>query len=266
MTGARRGSSPPSSSDGSRLTVSPSRRARIKVASGLASGSSADGVKITRVTGRAALRQIVDDVIEHLEIAAHRNAADALPAIGRRRRQNADRPDIGDGAAFDAAQQHLGVGGAAEDQRRIGFRRARMMPRARIAEIAIRHARAAQQHDLQDPVERDRDLAEEVLAEHIRRDQKIVDDQQRHREHRRGAHDVHQVRQRGEPPLRFVEVEQEIDDAGINHESRQERKQRIQPFLDADRLEADVAARDHGHRGHEKIMRDDQRPARTAKQ
>jgi hypothetical protein len=95
------------------------------------------------------------------------------------------------------------------------------------SEIAVRHARAAQQHDLQDPVEHDRDLAEEILAEHIRRDQKIVDDQQRHREHSRGAHDVHQVRQRGEPPFRFVEVKQEIDDAGIDDESRQEREQRV---------------------------------------
>jgi hypothetical protein len=103
------------------------------------------------------------------------------------------------------------------------------------------------------------------LAEHIRRDQKIVDDQQRHRQHRRGAHDVHQVGQRCEAPLRFVEVEQEIDDTGISHEGRQERIQRIEPLLDADRLEADIAARDHGERGHQEIMRDDQRPARTAK-
>ena len=140
-----------------------------------------------------------------------------------------------------------------------------MVPRARVTEIAVCHARTAQEHDLQHPVERDRDLAEEVLAEKIRRDQKIVDDQQRHRQHRGGAHDVHQVGQRGESPLCFIEVEQEIDDAGIDHENRQERVERIQPFLDADRLEPDVAARNHGQRGHEKIVRDDQHPARTAK-
>ena len=32
-----------------------------------------------------------------------------------------------------------------------------------------------EKHDLQEPVERDRDLAEEELAEHIRRDQQIVE-------------------------------------------------------------------------------------------
>ena len=50
LTGARRSASPPSSSDGSRLVASPSRRARIRMVSGLASGSSALGVSTSRVT------------------------------------------------------------------------------------------------------------------------------------------------------------------------------------------------------------------------
>jgi hypothetical protein len=47
-------------------------------------------------------------------VPLNRNAADALPAIGWRRRQDAGRPDVGDGAALDATQQHLGIGGAAQ--------------------------------------------------------------------------------------------------------------------------------------------------------
>ena len=49
-----RGASP-LSSDGRRLTISPSRRARIKTASGCASGSNADGVITTRAIGLSRL-------------------------------------------------------------------------------------------------------------------------------------------------------------------------------------------------------------------
>src|SRR5580693_8928745 len=79
----------PLSSDGRRLTISPSRRARIRTDSGRASGSNADGVITTR-------------------------------AIGLLRRQDAHGPQMFDGAAFNAAQKYFGVRRTADQERRRG--------------------------------------------------------------------------------------------------------------------------------------------------
>ena len=89
----------------------------------------------------------------------------AWPLIGARRREDADRPDLLDRAALDRAQQHFGVGGASEDQRRSGLAGARLLPGAGVAEIAVGDPRCAQEHHLQQPVEDDGDLAEEELPE-----------------------------------------------------------------------------------------------------
>ena len=62
--------------------------------------------------------KIADHVLDIVDPAEHRNVADRLAAVGRRRRQHADRPEPLDRAAFDPAQQDLGIGGAADQQRR----------------------------------------------------------------------------------------------------------------------------------------------------
>jgi len=69
---------------------------------------------------------------------------------------------------------------------------------------------------LQDPVDQDRRLAEEEVAEHVWRDQDVIEHQQRKRQHGRGPEDVPEIRQRGEAPLGVVEMEKVIDDAGID--------------------------------------------------
>src|ERR1700731_1685359 len=94
-TGARRGASP-LSSDGSRLTISRRRLARIRNVSGWDSVSNAEG-SITA-------GEIGGDVLDVVDIAKHGNIADQLTAVGDRGRENADRPDPLHGAAFDAAQ------------------------------------------------------------------------------------------------------------------------------------------------------------------
>ena len=210
-----------------------------------------------------ALREIADHAVEVGEAAENRNAAYRLPLIGRRRRQHADRPDLANGAALDGAQQDLGVGRAAKHERRIGRFGQRVMTRAGIAEIAIGDARAAQEDVLEDPVQRDRDFAEKELPEHVGRDQDIVEHQKRNGQHRRRAQDVHQVRKRGKAPLRFVQMEQIIDDPGVGDEPGQEEQQRIAPIRQSDGLEPDIEARDNRRRRHEQIMSDDERPARA---
>ena len=95
-----------------------------------------------------------------VDAAEHRNIADRLAAIGADGDSTPTGQMLLDRAAFDAAQQDLGVRGAADQQRRRGVLGARMMAHARIAEIAIGEAQRAQEEYLEKPVENDRDPAE----------------------------------------------------------------------------------------------------------
>src|SRR5580700_418950 len=137
------------------------------------------------------------------------------------------------------------------------------MPGARIAEITIGKPRSAEEDELQDPIEDDGDLAEEELPEHVGRDQHVIEHQERYGEHRRRAQDVHQIRQRREPPLRLVKMEQVINDPGIGNEARQEQEQRLFALHQARRLEADVEARDDRRRRHDQVMGYNERSARA---
>ena len=125
---------------------------------------------------------------------------------------------------------------------------------ARVAEIAIGDARPAEERDLQQPVEDDRDLAEEEGAVEIRRQQHVVERQQRHRQNGRGAHDVVEIGQRGEAPLRLVEAGERIDEAGIEHEHRQHHRQQPPALAKPGLLETDEKARDHRRRRGEEVM------------
>ena len=65
--------------------------------------------------------EIADHVLDVVDAAEHRNVADQLAAVGARRRQQADRPDPLDRAAFDAAQagfRHRRHGRSAASARR----------------------------------------------------------------------------------------------------------------------------------------------------
>ncbi len=118
-TGVRRGASPPSS-DGRRLTISPQAarphhtgfRMRLRLERRRRHHHARNRL--------VAPGEIADHVLDVVDVAQHWNIADRLAAIGHRRRQHADRPHRLYGAAFDAAQQNLGVGGAPDQQRRRG--------------------------------------------------------------------------------------------------------------------------------------------------
>ena len=71
----------------------------------------------------ARIAKLGHDTFEIVEIAAHRNAADRLALVRDGRRQDADRPDFLDRAAFDRAQQHFGIRCAAKDEDRRGIQR-----------------------------------------------------------------------------------------------------------------------------------------------
>ena len=135
----------------------------------------------------------------------------------------------------------------------------RVVARARIAEIAIGDARPAQKEHLKEPIQDDRELAEEEGAEEIRRDQDVVEHQKRHRQHGDGTKDVEEIGKRGEPPLSLVELEQLIDDPGIDQETGQHDQKPVKPLHQAGRLEAQVETRDdRRRRGHEIVHHDEE--------
>ena len=82
---------------------------------------------------------------------------------------------------------------------------------ARVAEIAIGKAQRAEEGYLEEPVEDDGDLAEEEGAVNVRRDENVVEHQQRQRQHRRDAQDVQRIRQRDEAPFRRGQIEDVAD-------------------------------------------------------
>src|SRR5260370_42359103 len=101
-----------------------------------------------------------------------------------------------------------------------------MLERAGVAKIAIGDARAREKGDLQQPIQYDRDLAEEERAVAVWRQQHVVEREQRYRQYRRGAHDVEEIGQRGEAPLRPVESREARNETRIHatawHRNRQE--------------------------------------------
>ena len=135
------------------------------------------------------------------------------------------------------------------------------MSGARITEVAISDPRPAQKHHLQEPVEQNGGFAEEELAEHIRRYQHVIERHQRHRQHGRGAENVHQVGKRREAPFRLVEMKEEIDDAGIDDERRQKREQSVLALGKAGGFESQVETCQYRRSRRDQIMRDDQKPA-----
>ena len=104
---------------------------------------------------------VADHVLDVIDAAEHRHIAYRLAAVRSRRRQHADRPKLLDRAALDPAQQHLGIGSAADQQRRRCTLGPGMAANARIAEIAIGETQRAQREHLEKPVEDDRDVAEQ---------------------------------------------------------------------------------------------------------
>ena len=170
-------------------------------------------------------RIVADHVLDVVDTAEHGNVADRLAAIGHRGRQHADRPHMRDGAALDPAQQHLGVSGAADQERGRSAVAAGMAPDPRVAEIPIGKPQRAQERYLQKPEQDDRDLAGEKRAMDIGGDQDVVEHQERERQYRRGAQDVQPVGQRNETPFRGGQIAEVADHDAEHEKVRQDAQQ-----------------------------------------
>src|SRR5215469_10093191 len=129
-----------------------------------------------------------------------------------------------------------------------------MLERAGVAKIAIGDAWARQKCDLQQPIEHDRDLAEEERAVDVRRHHHVIEREQRCRQYRRGAYDVEEIGQRGEAPLRLVEARDAVDETGIDDEGRQQNRQESPALGKPALLEANEETRDHRRRGGQQVV------------
>ena len=126
-----------------------------------------------------------------------------------------------DGAVLDCAEQDFHFGRTTEDQRG-SFRRCAFTPGAHLSQVAVQKSRRAEEANLKQPIQKDRQLAEEEPAKSIRRHEKIVEHEERQAENRRRPRDHRQIHQRDEPPLGSVGPYKEEDDRGVDSEIRQD--------------------------------------------
>ena len=208
---------------------------------------------------QAAIGEIRHDLLQVAKPAEHGHAAHHLARLVRPRREDALGRQPLDRAGFDRPQHDLDVGAAAEQQGRRGGGPCLALPGAGVFQVAEGQPRAAEQEDLQDPVEGDGDLAEEVEAVEVRGDQHVIEHEQRQRGDARRAHDAGEVRQRGEAPLGAVEPEPRVDQPGIGQERRQQQRQRLQALGERPVLEAEDEGQHHGRRGRGEIVDDHHR-------
>ena len=214
--------------------------------------------------------EIGDHVLDVVDPAQHRNVPDQLAAVGRRRRQYPDRPQMFDRTAFNPAQQDFGIRGAADQQRQRGSFGPGMIAHARIAEITIGKPQAAQEEHLEEPVEDDGGLAEKERrlkiwrhqpALNVGRDKGIVQHHQRERQHVRDAKNVQRIRQRNETPFRGGQVEEVADHDAEGDEIRQDAQQQRQTIEKGIAFETQIEAREQRERGRQRVMQRDQQVA-----
>ncbi len=135
------------------------------------------------------------------------------------------------------------------------------MPHARIPEIAIGKARAAEKEHLEKPEQDDRDLAEKERALHVGRDENIVQHEQREGKYGGYAQDVQRVGQRNEPPFGRGQMEEETNDDAERDEIGQDAKQQRQTVGQEFAFEAQKETCQQRQRGRQRVMRGDQRIA-----
>src|SRR6185312_10577571 len=177
---------------------------------------------------------VADHILDIVEAAEHRHVADRLAAVRGRRRQHADRPKLLDRAALDCAQQHLGVGGAADQQRRRRPFGPGMAANARVTEIAIAETERAQREHLEEPEEHDGDAAEQHrrLAARCPENEGVVQHDERHRQNAGHAQDVQRIWERNKTPFRRRQVEDVADHDAENDEEGQNTQQQRQAGIE----------------------------------
>jgi hypothetical protein len=208
------------------------------------------------------ITEVGDDILKIVDAAQYRYAADRLTSVVGRRRKNPDRPNFLHGTAFDRAQKNLCVSRAAKDQRGRGICHLGAMQRARVVEIAIGDARAAQQRHLQEPVQEDGDLTEEELAVDVRGQQHVIERQQRYRQHGGGTEDIVEIWNGGKSPLVAVQTDDEVYDRRVDEEDWQEQFEPMQLGVELLVLEAHDEGKQNRRGGGDEIVQHDQNLSR----
>src|SRR5262249_12223707 len=127
----------------------------------------------------AARFQIGHNALKVVDVAQHRNAANRLPPIGHRRREDANRPDLLYCAAFNSTQEYFWVGSATEKQCGSRVCNFYALECSRIVEVTVDDPQATQEKHLQEPVKQNGDLAEKERAVKIPRHQNVIECEQR---------------------------------------------------------------------------------------
>ena len=122
---------------------------------------------------------------------------------------------------------------------------------------AVDETRPAEEEDLQAPIDDDEGLAEIELAEHLRRQQDVIDDEKAERQEARRPHDVDEIGDRGEAPFRLIEVGSPIDERGARQRDRKDKRQMLQEAREARLVEAQLERHEHSERRHHEIVDDD---------
>src|SRR5262249_6705914 len=104
----------------------------------------------------------------------------------------------------------------------------------------------------------DGDLSEEERAVNIRRQQDVVDRQQRDRERCRGPKQIVEIGYGCESPFVAVQPNDEINQGRIGQKKRQEFFKTVQPLIERGALEAQKKREKDCRRGGNKIVQDDQ--------
>ena len=200
--------------------------------------------------------EIADHGLDVVGPAEHRNVADRLAAIGRRRRQHADRPDPLDGAVLDPAQHDFRIGRTSDQQRRRRIVGTRLMTGPRVPKIAVAEAQRAEEEHLEKKVEDDGDAAEEhgVVSFRRNKDGGVIQHHQRNRQHCRDAQDVERIGQRDETPFGGSQIEEIADHHAEGDEPGQNAQQQRQAVGEKIALEPQIETRQQRSSGHQRVV------------
>src|SRR5262245_60986854 len=130
-------------------------------------------------------------------------------------------------------------------------------------EVTVGDPQATQKKHLQEPVEQNGDLAEEEGAIEVRRNQNVIERQQRDSKYGRCLEQVVEIRDRRETPLVTMQTGDEVDDCRIDQEEGKEQRQPAQPLIQGGILEAHEECDDNRRCGLQQILQHDQHLARS---
>src|SRR5262249_10133702 len=135
-------------------------------------------------------------------------------------------------------------------------RRKAILPRvlkgARVAEVPVGDPQSEQKENLQEPVQYDRQLAEEKRSVEVWRQQNVVEGEQGQRQDGRNLYDAHRIGKGRKSPFVLKQPKDRIDARRIENEARKQQQEQRPAFREAGCLKAHIErSQDRHDRRHE---------------